>query len=357
MPASQTDLRQTFKLIIQAYPSLGVLANDIATVEESCTGKFLSKRRASRWYNNPANFLVNGAWEEETDSRPRPLDPKLFQHKCSRVAALEGFLAELRKWKARGSTTEAQANTLGYSLGPSANRGLSLLFDPLVDFTLLVQWLCCGRLPEKPTVLVMSDFYPLGLVAEEMLEEHDWAQSYGEWFMDVTNWVEATDPTTRRLAKVLKSNTTGTELCDPAMPKSSVLFVGNYNILIWNFFPFFRGGFSSTGSAGLPPSASVYRNACFVWMIRFLKAVDAGRLLIATSVDVFPPARSGDAIQKLKTASDLADRSNAGIRDDLDDFFKSPQTLVPNLVEFYRIFHPYRWTGEIATAVGMLFDP
>jgi hypothetical protein len=176
--------------------------------------------------------------------------------------------------------------------------------------------------------------------------------------MDLTKWVEATDPTTRRLAKVLKSNKTGTEPCDhPAMPESGVLFVGNYNILIWNFFPFFRGGFSSTGSAGLPPASSLYRNVCFVWMIRFLKAVDAGRLLIATSVDVFPPARSGGAIQKLKTASDLADRSNAGIRNDLDNFFKSPQTFVANLVEIYRVFHPYRWTGEIAPAVGMLFDP
>ena len=103
-----TDFRQTFREIIQAHPGLGQLANEIATVEEPSAGQFLSSRRGKRWYNNPANFLVNGAWEETLESRPGPRDPALFTGKdrVKAVEALEEFLGELREWKAKGLSSE-----------------------------------------------------------------------------------------------------------------------------------------------------------------------------------------------------------------------------------------------------------
>jgi len=60
-------------------------------------------------------------------------------------------------------------------------RGLSLLFDPLVDAFLAAHFLRTGRLPEAgPTVLVLTDFYPLAAANDQ---GQDWAQQESANFL------------------------------------------------------------------------------------------------------------------------------------------------------------------------------
>ena len=60
-------------------------------------------------------------------------------------------------------------------------RGLSLLFDPLVDAFLAAHFLRTGRLPDAgPTVLVLTDFYPL---AATNGQGQDWAQQESARFL------------------------------------------------------------------------------------------------------------------------------------------------------------------------------
>ena len=62
-----------------------------------------------------------------------------------------------------------------------AARGLSLLFDPLVDAFLAAHFLRTGRLPEAgPTVLVLTDFYSLAAAHDQV---QDWAQQESANFL------------------------------------------------------------------------------------------------------------------------------------------------------------------------------
>jgi hypothetical protein len=283
-------LRRQFDNWAPAGSPLRKLAAEIAQLDASVWPTFLS--RAGR---EPPNVLANA---ESSSKWTPPLD-------YSRKAVL--------KWKGNPAALHGFA-----SKSRKSTKGLALLFDPFVDAFLAAHFANRAAIPSDCTVLVLTDFYPsvsAGYPAE------DWAKNE-----------------TREIlaGNVNGRHSTATQLFDSLFGKAEwrgqgekiVKGISDKKLLLWNFFPMFRGGDIPTGSSGLPMAGN-WRLRCWELLSEFLVAVGASRAVLASSQAMLPVIRS------TATALSQMDLDVPGV--------DSLLPLLPCSQGIYRISHPSSW--------------
>jgi hypothetical protein len=346
------NLRESFAaLVAQLNPQLGQIAVDIACAldkpNEGQTG-FLSPKK--EFWKQPANFLANGDatnpkpvfWATSVDESDFYYDNKRGCWKDQRKTgeALTNLLRELAVWK-----DPQNASELGFNVEAKTPPGLALLFDPLVDFALASHLLCDGF--TKPLrILVLTDYYPLvwnGLDLIRALKnseaKQDWAVENTLALNNVSPWSNfKLDQTSYWLARCFQPD----KLSDPARQ----LFVEN-RLLLWNFFPFFRGGFGKTSGDGLPSWGASYRAKCLEWLFAFVQAVDATEVIVASNNVVFPDRNGGKATDQLELLEHLkVPETYKGIESLLQRLVEKPKEISPNLEKVYRVPHPLHWRSK-----------
>ncbi len=197
-------------------------------------------------------------------------------------------------------------------------RGISLLFDPFVDAFLAAHFSTGSAIEPGCTVLVLTDYYP---AASSNHPTTDWGET------ETRNILSG---------RVNGQNSTITQLFDALFGKSSWRaqattiadgIVGQ-RLLLWNFFPMFRGPGTPTGSAGLP-TAGDWRLKCWDLLCKFLIAVNASRTVLASSQAMLPIPRNSS--QKVN----LNNITLPGLR--------SPLPLLHCKNGIHRISHPSSW--------------
>jgi len=246
-------LRQQFDSLAPAGSPLRKLAAKIAQLDASVWPTFLS--RAGR---EPLNVLANAEFSSEWTPPPAYSRKAVLKWKGN-PAALHGFASKSRK----------------------SPRGLALLFDPFVDAFLAAHFVSRATIPSDCTVLVLTDFYP-SVGADYPAD--DWANNE-----------------TREIlaGNVNGRHSTTTQLFDSLFGKAEwrdqgdkiVAGISDKKLLLWNFFPMFRGGDIPTGSSGLPMAGN-WRLRCWELLSEFLLAVGASRAVLASSQAMLPVLRS-----------------------------------------------------------------
>jgi hypothetical protein len=201
------DLRLKFQGLATIQPALQDLAKNIAITPDSLLpgqSVFLSNRR--KQLSHPSNFLANGA-SVQAFELPTLAHAGLSESQCDTTdpgESLKLLLAILSAWKFHG-VIDNGPELFGYSNKQESTKGLALLFDPLVDFGLASHLIEQGRLPDRPRVLVMTDYYPLGLLPEilpSILKGKDWASCVTLGMYEPMQWSfrgrqpTSSDPTT-----------------------------------------------------------------------------------------------------------------------------------------------------------------
>jgi hypothetical protein len=273
------NLRLLFATEFGSSNELRKLAADIARAEMSaflCRGR---RRTKDRVVDYPLNFLANGSVAESRKPKKFTLPeepPNTASGKEDReYARLEAVYSHLRDWK--------------YSCKDQffTSPGLALLFDPWVDTSLAAHLLQSKKLPDRPTVILLSDYYPLGAllqgsrgILEAFADGTDWAESLVRYNLALTTWPDK-DVTARKLYRALRPG-----VKDPSEDYVTELFVKN-RLLLWNFLPMFRGGFDHSNQSGLP-SGDLWVEECLSWTRRFLRAVKPANLLVLCSGSMLP---------------------------------------------------------------------
>jgi hypothetical protein len=220
-------LRHLFATEFGSSNELRKLAADIARAEMSpfhCRGR---RRRKRRVVDYPLNFLANGSVAESRKPKKFKLPeepPNTASGEEDReYAPLEAVYSHLRDWK--------------YSCKDQffTSPGLALLFDPWVDTSLAAHLLQSKKLPDRPTVILLSDYYPLGAllegshgILEAFADGTDWAESLVRDNLALTTWPDK-DVTARKLYRALCP-----EVEEPSADYVAKLFV-NHPLLLWNF--------------------------------------------------------------------------------------------------------------------------
>ena len=287
----EVGLREAFDAWVPEAAPLRSLAGEIATLRATEAVAFLSRVGCE-----PFNILANAQLASDW-SLP-------VAHSSKTLLRWKGTPAHLHGFRGRKAVPA---------------RGLSLLFDPLVDAFLAAHFLRTGRLPKAgPTVLVLTDFYPL---AAANVQGQDWAQEESTSFLE---------------GRVSGRQSTVTQLFDALFGKAEwkenpeVIAAGitAQNLLVWNFFPMLRGGEEPTGGAGLP-LAGAWRLRCWQWLHAFLEAVGANRVVLASSQAMLPIAAA--PAERLNTATLVLPGT------------PTPLPALPCGNAVYRIAHPSSW--------------
>jgi hypothetical protein len=309
---------------------------------------FLSPKKEI--WKQPANFLANGDaanpnpvfWATSVDESDFYYDKerRCWNDPKKTEDALTNLLQELAVWKDPHNSSD-----LGFNVEAKTPPGLALLFDPLVDFALASHLLYDGF--TKPLrILVLTDYYPLvwnGLDLIRALKnsegKQDWAVQNTVALTSVSSWNNFTlDQTSYWLAKCIQPD----KLSDPARQR----FVEK-RLLLWNFFPFFRGGFGKTSGDGLPSYGASYRVKCLQWLFAFVQAVDATEVIVAANNVVFPDRNGGKATDQLELLEHLKlPETYKGIDGLLETLVEHPKEVSPNLEKVYRVPHPLHWRSE-----------
>jgi hypothetical protein len=283
-------LRQQFDTWAPPGSPLRQLASKIARLEAKKCPTFLS-----RTGREPCNILANA---ELSDSWTPPVNHTktgVLKWKGT-PAALHGFSSKTR----------------------SSARGLALLFDPFADAFLTAHFSKSGVLPQGCTVLVLTDYYP-SVDAECAVK--DWAGSETEAILG---------------GRISGRNSTANQLFDSLFGKTGWRKQGDKiaegicgrDLLLWNFFPMFRGGDIPTGSSGLP-LAGDWRLRCWELLSEFLVAVGATRTVLASSQAMLP------LIGMPPMPIDQSTLTVPGVR--------TPLPALPVERGVYRISHPSSW--------------
>lgn len=318
--------RQNFDQWFRNGSPLRQLAADIAAVNGTYGIDFLSNTKALP-HNFLANAEVGGSWHKPSTYRA-----------CDIADWKSGIKPRLTLEEQRGFT----------SLTPS---GLSLMFDPFVDAFLAVHRVDLSGC----TVIVLSDYSPLinvipvgsqGMVGDWGLDEAEKTLRGGD-----------TDSTTKGLFNCLFGKGNWKEkgadgshlegdgesgLADTVVVKG----IRAKRVLVWNFFPMFRGGVKATGSGGLPKTGN-WRQQCWTWMCRFISAVQAKSVILACSKFYMPlpsaspcPGNVRPNLLPLPKPWPLKLPINGQL-----DIEVSAQTLPSCVNHLYRVYHPYLWGG------------
>jgi hypothetical protein len=138
-------------------------------------------------------------------------------------------------------------------------------------------------LPQKPSVLVLTDYYPLKHLIGEMalLLNQDWGAIVTDKFLSA----KELGLTERNLFKTVLNRTSIRDVRELDEQKIAAEFA-NYRLLVWNYFPFLRGGFECEGMSGLPQNNCDWILYCDERLADFLKCVDAYRIILAMNGEV-----------------------------------------------------------------------
>jgi len=175
--------------------------------------------------------------------------------------------------------------------GYSGQRwGLSLLFDPFVDATL---WAYGGghgagstpRAFSGTRVLVLTDYSPIKDVLSDAARMHP--LDYGEaGVLELLNANRTLQTTGYNIVKwVTQQNAIASVRKALAQDRDYVRKqFAQHSILIWNFFPFQRGGSCCQGTPGLPCMKNdLWLRLCHDYLDRFLRAVSATEVIWAVN--------------------------------------------------------------------------
>ena len=158
----------------------------------------------------------------------------------------------------------------------STHRGLSLLFDPFVDACLLIEAKKANEAFQRTKVLVLTDYYPIlqiGIKAGQ-----DWgAEETENFFMALGLGLSGNN-----IFKALAEEGSIESVRNTSEDEIRGLF-SEKHLLIWNYFPFFRGGNNCQGTKGLPSPIGDCRwiHYCEGLLKRFLDCVNASHVIFA----------------------------------------------------------------------------
>lgn len=163
------------------------------------------------------------------------------------------------------------------------NRGLALMFDPFVDACLLIEARRVEAFQTPTKVLVLTDYSDLKSVIGEMavLMGQDWAEvETGNFFKAKNLGLTGTNLFKCLLGK--DSIREGQALAEKISNISNAF--GSRKLLLWNYFPFLRGGNDCEGMDGLPdPLNCDWIRYCDGLLLRFLQCVNADRVIFAAN--------------------------------------------------------------------------
>jgi len=128
-------------------------------------------------------------------------------------------------------------------------------------------------------VLVLTDYYPLKLLLGQMsvLIGQDWAS------IAAANFLAAKELglTELNLVRAVTEKNSIKEVQKMGEGFISSCFA-KHRLLVWNYFPFLRGGSECEGAAGLPdPSNPLWLSYCDRLLAQFLRCVDAAEVILA----------------------------------------------------------------------------
>lgn len=186
--------------------------------------------------------------------------------------------------------------------------GLGMLFDPFVDATI---WSCCSR--QGPSVgpvgfsamrvIVLTDYSPIAGIELEVVKSG--TQDYGEDGARDFLAAKALGTSGCNLVKCVTGMRSIEDDVRRELRKDSRYLAAQFaqrKILIWNFFPFQRGGSHCQGTQGLPSMQNTHwLQLCHVYLDRFLAAVSATEVIWAVNQAVPNGLRasSGRAVRVL----------------------------------------------------------
>lgn len=299
--------RQDFDQWVPNGSPLRTLASKISTLPVAADPTFFGRVSSHDW---PYNFLANGQESSQWCHPPTPF-------------SAPGLAA----WKAatpRGGLGIHEEHGFDGSPPLFLPRGLSLLFDPLVDsflaaHLLSAQNLNIGNTATGCTVIVLSDYYQFGNGSGFVVT--------GDWGLDETcavlgGNIAGGDRTTRNLFDCLFGR--GRWKGDN---ENIVNDIVAQRVLLWNFLPMFRGGTSATASNGVPPASRHWVKTCWNFLAEFVHAVQAANVVLACSRDHLRIQRSGVALPSTSITV-----RNLGT-----------MTLPGCVRSVWRLNHPYSW--------------
>lgn len=308
--------RSDFDALMPADSTLRRLAADIAKLDCRQAASFLSNSSEL-----PDNFLANA------DIGPGYYPPTGYSR------------SHLAQWKYRRIVPDLSPSEVhGFAdIHPPAARGISLIFDPLVDAFLAAHLHQSGSLPQPCTVIVLSDFYPMQTGIKPHTTD-DWGLA--ETLRTLNGIVTYPDTTTPHLFDYV---TRSRDWRDNRRLIETT--IASKRVLLWNFFPFFRGGNIASGRCGLPIIGH-WRKQCWEFLSRFLEAVCADRVLLACSGEMLPlPIPRGDhsAPIQLNSPDKSLQRPAGGRHFERPPRLSDLTPLPPCVLKLYRLYHPYTW--------------
>jgi len=281
--------RQQFDEWVPTHSPLRKLAGEIAGLNAVTWPAFLSRKG-----QEPLNVLANADRSDIWTPAPK------FSRK------------EIVKWKG------SPPSFFGFAKGTRASsRGLALLFDPFVD-AFLAAHLKRGRELADCTVLVLTDYNPFVPIG---YPEADWAECESRAILH--GMVHSRHSTIVQLFDALFGRNAWCK-----QHEGIVEGIVNKKLLLWNFFPFFRGGVTPTGSSGLPRAGN-WRLKCWSFLSDFLGAVGATRVILACSQAMLPTKERKGGPLTLSTLN-----------------IPGVKTPLPPLIctgEVFRVSHPSSW--------------
>jgi hypothetical protein len=324
------EIRARFDRWFDHSHPLRRLAVDIAGMPASRAAPFI----CTCSQHHPFNFLANGVTGSSYDL---PIKDK--DHKTA-----------LAVWKLASS--EGNAALHGFVEADQPLKGLSLLFDPVVDFSLASHMFRNGVLPTNPIVMVLTDYYPIDQrdiirtierCWSPIPKDSDWGALETVSYNDPGYWTGAMKYLKWALLNVTAKTPPRPSQNVPANPALE-LIVEN-DLLLWNFLPMFRGGTKAVGIEGLP-TGDGYKLICIDWMMRFVEAVNASVVLLCFN------QKLGMQLSRAGTVSDYSVPNPPAswygpdigvLTKRLDLVFASTSSCIR---ECYRLTHPGAWIRD-----------
>jgi hypothetical protein len=314
---SQT-LRGSFEVKYNQDSCLRSLAREIATLDGS-EARTIGLYDLKDSVDYPANFLVNGSAETFV-----PISTT--HHERDSLT-----LYDLARWKFNDVLAfNAKSSRYGFNNPFNGSRGVSLLFDPLVDAFIQINRTAAVR---KSLVIVLTDFYPYSSCYSDMVTEMDWGSELTCKYLDGSE----TGATLNALTSALNATSTHPN----AIGLEKFVDVG---VFLWNFFPFFRGGSYHSSEAGLPKTAK-WLPIAWHWLNTFLRCVDSHTVIFASSDWVFPEHANSNDCGKDLSQRNVSQFSWNWSKRDLDSL---PRDLFVTLscAKLFRLHHPAAWNRQ-----------
>ena len=337
--------RRDFDSWIPYGSQLRDLAAAIAAIDAHVNPTFLSNPISK---SLPDNFIANaelgGAWHA----------PSAYTNKSLSI------------WKNNYNPPLTPAGQQGFYVGQSnklPRRGLALVFDPFVDAFLAAHLLFSGSIPSGCTVIVLSDYGPLSLTAQ--------LTHYPDWGLEETSLILKQGGTKLGLTEINLFNCLFGLSWRQGAPEFIANAIRERRVLLWNFFPMFRGGNQSIGPDGLPCTCN-WLQLCWDFLCLFVAAVGASKVVLACSNEIFSkpwplngnrrrPGNRPAHRARINLPPDPLSRQQlqppAGAKGFAAPPFIHQLSPLPTCVQdLYRIYHPRAWSKPESRDCPTLVD-